>query len=92
MEPMAIIVGSSKRSRRALREALSGECRRVIEACDDAEAFELSRRYVPDVIVMSGDRAPDKIRRDRELAAVPVVCLAEPDDLGARVRAALHRS
>jgi DNA-binding response OmpR family regulator len=80
---------------RVLREALSGECGRVIEACDDAEAFELSRRFVPDVIVLSGDDALAKIRRDGELASVPVICLGAHADMAgftAQVRAALHRA
>ena len=91
----AVITATTKRSRRALREAISAECARVIEACDDAEAFELSRRFVPDVIVLSGDDALAKIRRDGELAEVPVICLAGPVDtaeLTARIRAALHRA
>jgi DNA-binding response OmpR family regulator len=78
-----------------LREALSGECERVIEACDAAEAFELSRRFVPDVIVLSGDDALAKIQRDSELASVPVICLGtrvDVDDLTAQVRAVLHRA
>jgi CheY-like chemotaxis protein len=90
----ALIAGASKLSRRALREAVSGECCRVIEACDGVEAYELSRRYVPDVIVLSGDDGLDKIRRDDELAAVPVICLdgsLEPSELTAQVRAALQR-
>jgi CheY-like chemotaxis protein len=91
----AVIAGSSKRSRRALREAVSGECRRVIEASDDRDAFELSRRYVPDVIVLWGDDSLAKIRRDGELADVPVICLAgqvDAAELTAQVRAALHRA
>jgi hypothetical protein len=85
----------SRWSRLELREALSGECGRVIEACDEAEAFELSRRFVPDVIVLSGDDALAKIRRDGELASVPVICLgthADMAELTAQVRAALHRA
>jgi DNA-binding response OmpR family regulator len=90
-----VITARSRWSRLALREALSSECDRVIEACDDAEAFELSRRFVPDVIVLSGDDALAKIRRDGELAAVPVICLgarADVDELTAQVRAVLHRA
>jgi DNA-binding response OmpR family regulator len=80
---------------RALRAAFSGESGRVIEASDDAEAFELSRRYVPDVIVLSGDDTLAKIRRDGELAGVPVICLAgalDTAEFTAQVRAALHRA
>jgi chemotaxis response regulator CheB len=89
----ALIAGRSKLSRRALREAVSSECCRVIEACDAAEAYELGRRYVPDVIVLSEEAGLEKIRRDQELAAVPVICIhgtLEPAELSARVRAALH--
>lgn len=90
----AVVACGSKLSRRALREAISCECARVIEACDEAEAFELSRRYVPDVILVSGDLGLEKIRRDHELAAVPVICLdgtAEAADVTAQVRAVLRR-
>jgi DNA-binding response OmpR family regulator len=91
----AVITATTKRSRSVLRDAISSECGRVIEAGDNAEAYELSRRYVPDVIVLSGDGALAKIRRDGELADVPVICLAGPVDtaeLTARIRAALHRA
>jgi chemotaxis response regulator CheB len=90
----ALIAGGSKLSRRALREAVSSECCRVIEACDGVEAYELSRRYVPDVIVLSGVDAPAKLSRDAELAAVPVICIdatVERTELTAQVRAALQR-
>jgi chemotaxis response regulator CheB len=90
----AVVASASKLSRRALREAISCECARVIEACDEVEAYELSRRYVPDVIVLSGEYGLDKIRRDHELAGVPVICLGAQDDAAyvtARVRAALQR-
>ena len=90
----AIVAGGSKLSRRALREAVSHECCRVIEACDGVEAYELSRRYVPDVIVLSDENGLEKIRRDHELATVPVICVdgaVEPAELTARVRAALQR-
>jgi DNA-binding response OmpR family regulator len=90
----AVVASESKLSRRALREALSCECSRVIVACDDAEAYELSRRYVPDVIVLSGGHGLDKIRRDHELAQVPVICIdgqIEAADVTARVRAVLRR-
>jgi DNA-binding response OmpR family regulator len=90
----ALIAGGSKRSRRALREAISGECQRVIEACDGAEAYELSRRYVPDVILLAGADDVGKLRRDQELADVPVIWLEGPvevAELTARVRAALQR-
>ena len=90
----AVVAGASKRSRRALRDAVGCECARVIVACDEAEAYELSRRYVPDVIVISGQYGLEKIRRDHELAGVPVICLdeqAEAADVTARVRAALQR-
>ena len=90
----AVVAGGSKLSRRALREAISCECSRVIEACDGAEAFELSRRYVPDVIVLAGDGGLEKIRRDQELAEVPVICLdeqVEAEDLMAQLRAVLRR-
>jgi hypothetical protein len=90
----AVVAGGSKRSRLALREAVGCECARVIVACDEAEAYELSRRYVPDVIVISGEYGLEKIRRDHELAGVPVICLdeqVEVADVTARVRAALQR-
>jgi hypothetical protein len=90
-----VIAARSRWSRLALREAVSAECGRVIEACDDAEAFELSRRFVPDVIVLSGDDALSKIRRDGELSGVPVICVgthADVAELTAQVRAALHRA
>ena len=90
----AVVAGGSKRSRLALREAVGYECARVIVACDEAEAYELSRRYVPDVIVLAGDTGLAKIRRDHELARVPVICLdgqVEAADVTARVRAALQR-
>ncbi len=90
----AVVASASKLSRRALREAVGHECARVIEACDEAEAYELSRRYVPDVIVLAGEAGIEKIRRDHELAGVPVICLGgqvEAADVGARVRAALQR-
>ena len=90
----ALIAGGSKVSRRALREAISGECQRVIEACDGAEAYELSRRYVPDVIVLEGDQVVEKISRDHELSEVPVIRLDGPVEvaqLTALVRAALQR-
>ena len=91
----AVVSATTKRSRVALRNAIGGECGRVIEACDDAEAFELSRRFVPDVIVLSGDAALAKIRRDGELASVPVICLGtrlDVDELTAQIRAVLHRA
>jgi DNA-binding response OmpR family regulator len=91
----ALIAGGSKVSRRALREAISGECQRVIEACDGAEAYELSRRYVPDVIVLDHGQTVEKLSNDRELAGVPVIRLNGPvelDELTARVRAALERA
>jgi CheY-like chemotaxis protein len=90
----ALIAGGSKLSRRALRDAVSGECQRVIEACDGAEAYELSRRYVPDVIVVAGGSDVEKLSRDQELAGVPVIWLDGPleaADLTARLRAALQR-
>ena len=90
----AVVASASKLSRRALREVVSCECARVIEACDEAEAYELSRRYVPDVIVLSSPDGLEKIRRDHELAGVPVICLDSQDDaayLTAQVRAALRR-
>jgi chemotaxis response regulator CheB len=90
----AVVAGGSKLSRRTLRDAISCECVRVIEACDEAEAYELSRRYVPDVIVLAGQNGIEKIRRDHELAAVPVICIdgqIEAADVTARVRAALQR-
>jgi hypothetical protein len=90
-----VITARSRWSRLELREAVSGECGRVIEACDDAEAFELSRRFVPDVIVLAGDDAVAKIRRDGELASVPVICVGAHADvaaLTAQVRAALRRA
>jgi DNA-binding response OmpR family regulator len=90
----AVVAGGSKRSRRALRDAVGCECARVIVACDEAEAYELSRRYVPDVIVLSDENGLEKIRRDHELATVPVICVdgaVEPAELTARVRAALQR-
>jgi chemotaxis response regulator CheB len=90
----AVVAGGSKHSRRALREAVGCECARVIVACDEAEAYELSRRYVPDVIVLAGAYGLDKIRRDTELAGVPVICLdeqAEAAEVTAQVRAALQR-
>lgn len=94
----ALIADDSPAERRLLREAIGGECNRVIEAADWAEAVELSRRYVPDLIVLDlqvgGGDALAKIRADSELADVPIICLAgpvEPLDLRARVRAALHQ-
>ena len=89
----AIIAGGSKLSRRALREAVSHECCRVIEACDGVEAYELSRRYVPDVIVLDGVDAPRRMSRDAELAGVPVIDAhgADPAQVTAQVRAALQR-
>lgn len=91
----AVVASASRLSRRALREAVSCECARVIEACDEAEAFELSRRYVPDVIVLAGDFGAEKIRRDGELAGVPLIRLddqVETDELMAQLRAVLRRS
>jgi chemotaxis response regulator CheB len=91
----AVVASASKLSRRALREAVSHECARVIEACDEAEAYELSRRYVPDVIVFAGEHGLEKIRSDHELAGVPVICLdgqVEAAEVTAQVRAALQRS
>jgi chemotaxis response regulator CheB len=90
----AVVAGDSKRSRRALRDAVGCECARVIVACDEAEAYELSRRYVPDVIVLAGQYGLEKIRRDHELASVPVICFDEQADAAevtAQVRAALQR-
>jgi CheY-like chemotaxis protein len=90
----AVVAGGSKLSRRALREAVGHECARVIEACDEVEAYELSRRYVPDVIVVAGAGGLDKIRRDHELSAVPIINVeaqAEAADVTAQVRAALQR-
>jgi chemotaxis response regulator CheB len=94
----ALVAGHSKLSRRRLREAVRSECQRVIEACDAAEAFELSRRYVPDLIVLEVETSNDvaaltKIREDAELAGVPLICLpdaVEPAELTARVHAVLY--
>ncbi|MEA2427470.1 MAG: hypothetical protein QOF37_1098 [Thermoleophilaceae bacterium] len=94
----ALVAGHSKLSRRQLRDAVSSQCQRVIEAGDAAEAFELSRRYMPDLIVLEVETTHDilaltKIHEDAELAGVPVICLpnaVEPAELTARVRAVLY--
>jgi CheY-like chemotaxis protein len=92
----ALIADDSPVEHSALRDAVSGECQRVIEARDGAEAFELCRRYVPDLIVWdlrSGLDSLAKIQADSELAAVPLIRLAEPvepAELRARVREALR--
>jgi CheY-like chemotaxis protein len=94
----ALVAGHSKSARRRLRDAVSGECHRVIEACDATEAFELSRRYMPDLIVLALETSLDilaleKIREDAELGSVPVICLpdmVEATELTARVHAVLY--
>ena len=93
---VAVVAGRSKSSRSALRAAVSSECQRVIEACDAAEAYELSRRYVPDLIVLerSEVRAMPRLHEDSELAGVPVICVpadaVEPAEITAKVHAVLY--
>jgi CheY-like chemotaxis protein len=96
-----LIVDDDRDVRFALGAILNFDGYHVVEAANGVEAVEITRRILPDLVimdihmpVMDGLRAAEAIRADERTRAIPVVALTgehlDEPDRAARAEAAFH--